>query len=874
MKVVIMSGIEIVVTETAGLARNKEFVRVGVPCPNSVIWGAQSFLLVNQENEEQLCQATILNTWHDGSVKWLLLDFAATVPAYGRVKYRLFERNDSIAIVADPISIDKGTDCWRISTGSAEFVLDTKEFRPFRSITVNNSNLQAAGCSSCLLELDGRTLTPFVDTVVAESVGPLRSIVRLEGCFGGVASASPRFSCRIHFFSGCSHVLLEFTLHNPRPASHPGGLWDLGDKGSLLFKELTLKFPLASKGGTSIICSPEPDRSLLQFDPSSGAVRVYQESSGGEIWNSPVHRTRGGTVRLRYRGYEVTNGGKKLCEGQRATPIVWCGNGEVGVSAVMPLFWQEFPKAFTVGADELKVELFPGDSPDLHELQGGEQKTTAVYLDFAASRDGLAWARSPLVAVPSPETCKRSSVFIDLPSIPAEGENNDLVDLFVTTDKLIHNRENADEYGWRNFGDFHADHEAVFHKGTQPFVSHYNNQYDLCGGLYRKFLASGDVMWGQLASDLARHVCDIDLYHTDQDRQEFNQGMFWHTDHYIDAGLSTHRTCSREHLTVKDPRYCGGGPGAEHCYTTGLLYHYFLTGNPAFRGAVISLADWVLISLSGTATVLDVVKKTTKNVRLLRNSSKKQRRIFPRYPLTRGTGNALTACLDAYEVSGNDRFLVEAERLIRGALHPEDDIAVRNLSDPESTWSYTVLLVAVAKFLNKKLELKQLDSGYDYARACLLAYAEWMFVHEYPYLEKPEKLEYPNETWAAQELRKSVVFWFAAAYASTDRAEEFIERAKFFYDSASSELLKHSTSSFIRPLALMLQNGWVGTALSQRGILFSNGCMKGEKGYYGRGNPYLTLSAVFCRFISDMFSAIGRTSVKKEIAWIRLRLKG
>jgi len=543
------------------------------------------------------------------------------------------------------------------------------------------------------------------------------------------------------------------------------------------------------------------------------------------------------------------------------------------VSAVIPRFWQEFPKAFSIDSDGLKVELFPGCAPDLHELQGGEQKTTSIYLDFAVSPEGLAWARSPLVAAPSPETCHNSGVFSDLPPIPGETKVADLVDQFITAEELLNKREVVDEYGWRNFGDFHADHEAVYHKGKVPFVSHYNNQYDLCGGLYRKFLSNGDTKWGELATDLARHVSDIDLYHTDLDREEYSRGLFWHTDHYIDAGLSTHRSCSKEHLAVKDPRFCGGGPGAEHCYTTGLMYHYFQTGNPAFREAVITIADWVILSLSGPATVLEVLKKSLRYLKLLRSTVNGTSPIFPRYPLTRGTGNAITACLDAHEVSGDKEFLANAEGLIRGTLHPDDDIAARNLNDVESTWFYTVLMVAIAKYLNKKRELEQFDSGYAYASDSLLAYAEWMLKHEYPYLEKPEILEYPNETWAAQDLRKSVIFYYAAHYASAERVQAFIERAQYFYDAASGELARHKSSNFTRPVALILQNGWVGSSFTKDIDFFSHSGTEAIKGSFGQSTPYLGFASIISRILSELLRAVRATSIKKEIAWLRVRLK-
>ena len=38
----------------------------------------------------------------------------------------------------------------------------------------------------------------------------------------------------------------------------------------------------------------------------------------------------------------------------------------------------------------------------------------------------------------------------------------------------------------------------------------------------------------------------------------------------------------------------GGGPSNEHCYSSGLLLHYLLTGDPLSREAAIGLAEWVL----------------------------------------------------------------------------------------------------------------------------------------------------------------------------------------------------------------------------------------------------------------------------------------
>jgi hypothetical protein len=299
------------------------------------------------------------------------------------------------------------------------------------------------------------------------------------------------------------------------------------------------------------------------------------------------------------------------------------------------------------------------------------------------------------------------------------------------------------------------------------------------------------------------------------------------------------------------------------------MYHYLQTGNPAFREAVINTALWSLRSLSGPETILAVLKKSCRYFQQLRCKPEGSKSLFPRYPFTRGTGNAITACLDAYEVCGDNKFLAAAENLIRGAVHPDDDIEARNISDVENTWFYTVLMAAIGKFLNKKCELGQLDGGYAYGRASYLAYAEWMLQHEYLYLDKPEILQYPNETWAAQDLRKSVIFYYAARYASPDRREAFIERGRYFFSGAAEELKRHASSTFTRPIALVLQNGWVGNRFEQEipAVQHVNVPLP-----VAPPTPSLSIGAVAARVADELFNAARVTTLKREMAWLKARL--
>ena len=119
-----------------------------------------------------------------------------------------------------------------------------------------------------------------------------------------------------------------------------------------------------------------------------------------------------------------------------------------------------------------------------------------------------------------------------------------------------------------------------------------------------------------------------------------------------------------------------------------------------------------------------------------------------------------------------------------------------------------MFLQALGRYLDFKADLGQLDRTYAYARASLLKYARWMAEHEYPYLEKPEMLEYPTETWAAQDMRKSEVFEAAARVAETpEERERFLERSRFFYEASTTTVAGMQTRSLARPVVLFLSNG-------------------------------------------------------------------
>jgi len=851
---------------TADGERHSEPIRFSIPLQKGAVVDATMAVLRHATAGTFPAQCRPLLHWPDGSCKWVLVDALVDLtpemdPAF------VLELGHAESATLPPFVTESRGGITEADTGACCLTLG-KNNHLFSEAFFSEENEAAKWCGQLQLTcVDQSTAQTTIKRVCQEDQGPLHCSFLVSGEFTCSDRTLAEFICHLHVFRGSSRIGLDITLRNPHRAHHPNGLWDLGDSGSLLFRGFGLSLSSADTSAQrmSLSCGSQGQ----VFSCQKGELALYQEGCGGLQWDSPVHRNRHGHVPLQVAGYRVLQDGEALATGERALPVGWLGTGANGVGVAVRHFWQNCPQTLKLTSNAIDVELFPNQYADLHELQGGEQKTFNLLIDLHCSPESPAWFHNPICVNAPALAFKTSGAVAWMPGTAPAAADSPAIAKALNPQTLLDKRDVCGEYGWRHFGEVYADHEAVNHQGQKPFVSHYNNQYDLVFSCYRQFLASSDPRWQQLASDLARHVIDIDLYHTDEDREEYNHGLFWHTDHYLDAGTATHRSFSKLHLSQKNPLFCGGGPAAEHCYTTGLLYHYLLTGDEQARSAVISLADWCLRTIGQNLSVFASLNRA-RRLLIRWRSQRGSKTVFSRYPLTRGTGNGITACLDAFELTGNPEYLNNAAALIRGTVHPDDQIDDRNLLNAELGWSYTVFLVAVGKFLDKKLEIGSLDSDFSYARRALLVYADWMAENEYPYLEKPDILEYPNETWAAQDLRKAVVFYYAARFARSGDLSRFRERALYFWEAGIKELDKWETKGLTRPVALVLQNAWVASRLEDIETFPGIDAPAEE---FGSSTPYLNGSNVIRRVAGDLYRALQNTSLQRELAWLRAKMR-
>jgi hypothetical protein len=812
-------SIPIRVAEQGGFRRTGEPVTVGIPFPEGAAQTVSDLTLFAPDGIPCLSQIEVLARWGDGSIKWALVDFQADVAPGQKVEY--FLRRSAVPVnVAQPsgLIVRQAEHGIEVDTGSHHFEIDPQIFRPFGSVAANHvAVLDAATTRIQLVGADGCEYSPMITSFAVETAGLLRTTLKIEGSFCGTAARPfADFISRLSLFLGSGTVEIKLTLRNSRPASHPGGLWDLGDEGSIYFKELRFDVGLKGPRVKNPILVEQPGGKPVGTD--SGHFELYQDSSGSDYWKSSNHVDRFGRVNATFRGYRVTVDGTIIQSGLRANPTASICTQFGHLSATIEKFWQNFPKAIEVEDDVIRLGLFPRQYSAPYELQGGEQKTHTVYVTFAPSADNLYRAHNKLVVAASPTWCTGTGAVPylsvrDLTSAPETVELlEELVDTAVKgTNTFFDRREVIDEYGWRNFGDIYADHEAVGHQGDAPLVAHYNNQYDVLHGALFQYLRSGDGKWFELADDLVRHVIDIDIYHTNADRKAFNGGLFWHTQHYTDAATCTHRAYSKASVGSKSRHQSGGGPSSEHNYTTGLMEYYFLTGDAAAKEAVVSLGDWVINMDAPAGGVLGALDRRPRGLCSMTVSR-------DYHGPGRGCGNSINALLDSYTLTKDGKYWRKAEELIRRSVHPKDDIESRNLKDVEHRWSYTVFLQALGKYLDSKIEYGQIDFMYAYARESLLHYARWMVDHEVPYSSVLNKVEIPTETWPAQDIRKSNVFKFAAKHSDGLSREQFLERSRFFFDSCVRDVLKFDTCVLTRPVVLLMTNGFMHSYYMLQGL--------------------------------------------------------
>ena len=858
-----MENIAIRIEEQNGAARIDEPVSLGIPLPKGAVQTIHHLALMNGEKPLTV-QLEPLAHWPDGSIRWVHVSFLISLEPNSQKDLVLAYRQTRSPCPPEPV-VNQTTESLVIHTSTGSIAIQSNSL----AWQVYNNNEEGLPSTVTLYDDAGVPCTAKADNRwEITNKGPVFITATLQGQWlkqdnGPLA----RFDCELRIFLETGLLQVELVTHNPKRARHPGGLWDLGDPGSVYFRELAVQTTLPATSNakvTPLATDKNPSVfSLVDFN-------LYQDSSGGENWQSRNHVGSNGEITAQFCGYRLTNASKLLHEGKRANPLVSIEHDYGQLELAVPSFWQNFPTSLRKEGNKVTIGLFPKDAKGAYELQGGERKTLRCLMAHHANNSIHATAYTPLVPVLSPECYERADAF---PWFKANTQPSGLDELIAEglngSSNFFAKREVIDEFGWRNFGDIFADHETLYQsEGQPPFISHYNNQYDPIYGFARQFALTGDRRWFQLMDDLARHVVDIDIYHTNEDKAEYNNGLFWHTDHYLDAQTATHRTFSRHNDSSSTPGQTGGGPAEEHCYSTGLLYHHYLTGNEKSRQAVLELAQWMTALHEGQGGFFEqILALKRREIRTAKKMIRGEQVTTHRYLFTRGTGNYLNTLLDAWLLDEEGPWLKRAEFVIRYTIHPADDIEQRDLLDVENRWSYLVLLASLFRYLYLKRQIDGEDEHYEYTKASLLRYTDWMLKNERPFMAGKTQLEFPNDTWVAQDIRKAMLM-FQASELDPENSSQYQEKGHKWLEEVTKTLQCCQEAHFTRILVILMQNHGPHSLTTSRPL--SSSSVTSLRNYWAP--PVLTWRQLISRIATRALRAILTFRPSRERLWLNTRL--
>jgi hypothetical protein len=899
-----MIHVPITLSKNVTLNDRLQPVNISIPFENGKIFNVNNLVLVNEKQQFIDIQIRTLAFWPNNSLKWLQVSFLIKGSAKSETTIYLtdtFTKSNCTStlisnenLTSNSIQIEKTPKFFSISTGVAKFQMNRHELGIFSANSTSNENIKlplykSEKNSLVLTDKKGITYFPIITKIRFNSQDHknkkiLQLTAYVSGSFQTKENTSViKFYAEIKFYLNEAYTHWNFTLHNSNSMVQSGGTWDLGNENSLYFKSFNARISCQNNKCTYKIMANTKctsDSSSLWHESNDG-LTIFQASSGGEHWQSNNHVNNQGVVPIEFNGFRILSQKtdttiKELTSETiigRASPFInipKLGNITSGLSVHIKNFWQKFPKSIVVNKNTVVLGLFPEQALDGFELQPGEKKNDTFYISYDDNKGALDHIEFPIRASLSSEYLAQTKTVPFFTSINNETDYNNIInDGIESANNFFQKRELIDEFGWRNFGDLYADHETLECDGDDELISHYNNQYDPLYGLLRQYLLTNNPQWFILASDLADHVKNIDIYHTDSDKAEYNGGLFWHTDHYLPAETASHRTYSNlQRNDAYQDHTGGGGPGGQHCYTNGLMLHYFLTGEETSKQAVLQLTKWITHVYEGSGTLTDFLLAIKNNSRL------DVKNIFTgKYPFDRGTGHYITALIDSFELTGKQSYLDQASLIIKNTVHPEDDIKARNLNNVEECWFYTVFLQAIYRYLLVKENNQQLDASFHYVNASLQHYAKWMCEYEQPYLDNPEILEYPNHTWAAQDIRKANVLYMASYFANNKENKiKYKRKADTIYHYVTEKFSNEPTRSFTRILSILMQNHGVKSYVENTEELFFSPkytFKNPDKNFSSSEKHNITINKpLFGAFIMTL----SNTSLTKELTWLRKRI--
>ncbi len=567
-------------------------VTQGVPLPKGALHDLDSVWVEDGDGQPVSAQFRTLGQWEDGSLKWVLTDFSADVPAEGRADYAFCYGQKPASIPSNgTIQIEESDDCITVCTGLLQFVVNRRQFSLIESAELGDVDAEGRFLPECevvsedipsggeawvricesfndaqgkryIYGMGGDCLASLAKdeyTVELEEVGPLRVVIKCSAAFEAdipfhhYAGYRPfQMVTRIYAYAGQTHLRILHTVVvacNPRETE---------------VEEIALRVPVSLKNGVRFRAaslrptegSLNPDEAIMLGQRSDNQFRVEQQRAG-------QRRTVG--------------------EGERTEGWMTIEDDHVGVGVGLRYMPEEYPKALRVAGTGEGIDVFLwkdldgkrlsfkryaeemswGEGEGVYADGTGTAKTSEFFVCFykASERDDIpdrlrGLLTPPHVAVDPEWTahCEATGGFapVDPKQFP---ESERMMTGFLGW--LIRNIQLGRWYGFFDWGDALVTWEQE--ANDWRFYGRWgwcNSEWDPRHGVWIQYLRTGEADYFQLGESMTRHSADVDTCHFHPFRSYMVGGCFRHsTDHF------------------------GDEPSASHTFVDGWMDYYYLTGD-------------------------------------------------------------------------------------------------------------------------------------------------------------------------------------------------------------------------------------------------------------------------------------------------------
>ena len=598
----------------------------GVPLAEGAAFEGADFALHDENDNPVPLQTSVLARWKDGSARWVLLDFQAEPAANAKAHFKLsWGKKLKTVKPAFPVEINRQG---RPSLRTRAVVVS-----PIADALLRISDRVDLGLT--MTDGKGNKCTAIVESLDVEVDGDVRSALLLRGGFRDPAGRRVfGFRMLASVFAGLSKVYLE-----------PQILIDADD--GVLQHIRDLKFVVTALG------------------------RVRSATIGGTPkWSgTPASEVRLFQVDDQNYRFEGARG-----SGSKAPGWAQMDDGKGTVAIALRDFWQQWPKSIEVNSEGLAIGLLPKFEKgtfdhmepwykhqylfedNCYRLRTSQAPRWRIWLDLSGEGPSLVQAaNAPLVPSADPAQAIASGTWGNI--APAGGPGMKQYDDWA--ENLFDNGycrsiEAQRDYGQMNWGDWFGERRCNWG----------NHEYDTAKHILVQFARTGDPKYLYVGDAAARHTSEIDVIHfvNDDLQRHFEEDLGGRSSYPVRPGM-VHEHCIGHmsgFYSVERIRelYASLGNGSHlclapynlgHIWTQGMVYDYFLTGDP-----------WVK----------ETVKRIGRNLAQLVED--RQFNFKTGSHVGRVNGWTMQALAGAYELDHDERYLNAMKLLADDALSAQD----------------------------------------------------------------------------------------------------------------------------------------------------------------------------------------------------------